>query len=88
MLGSVIELYIPALSSRHTDCSNETVTVSGGGGTSPLPDLFPTLLPLLDHLHCLWELVLTGEPLVVLAPSPSQSSTTVQALTSIIQPLR
>ena len=89
MLGSLIELHIPALSSRHTDNSNETVTVSGGGVSVPnLPDLYPTLLPLLEHLHCLWELVLTAEPVVVLAPSPFQCSSTVQALTTIIQPLR
>ena len=89
MLGSLLELHIPALSSRHTDNSNETVTVSGGGVSVPnQPDLYPTLLPLLEHIHCLWELVLTAEPVVVLAPSPFQCSSTVQALTSIIQPLR
>ena len=89
LLGCVLELHIPATSSRHTDNSNETVTVSGSGvPQTPLPDLFPTLLPLLEHLHCLWELVLTAEPVVVLAPSPTQCSTTVQALTTIIHPLR
>ena len=77
MLGYVVELHIPALSSRHTDSSNETVTVNGAGNlASCIPDLFPTLLPLVDHLHCLWELVLTAEPLVILAPSPSQESET------------
>ena len=89
MLGSVLELHVPSLSSRHTDNSSETVTVSGGGVSGPPPpDLFPTLVPLLEQLHCLWELVLTAEPLVVLAPSPAQCSSTVQALTTIIQPLR
>merc|ERR1719382_1223357 len=34
------------------------------------------------------ELALTAEPLVVLAPSPSQCSATVQAITSLIHPLR
>jgi hypothetical protein len=90
VLGTVVELHIPAHSSRHTDNSNETVTVSRGLGSlvAPPADLFPTLLPLLESLHILWELVLTAEPLVVLAASPAQCSTTVQALTSIIQPLR
>ena len=90
MLGTVVELHVPAHSSRHTDNSNETVTVSRGlGGLVPAPpDLFPTLLPLLESLHIQWELVLTAEPIVVLAASPAQCSTTVQALTTIIQPLR
>jgi hypothetical protein len=87
VLGTVVELHIPAHSSRHTDNSNETVTVSRGLVPTP-PDLFPTLLPLLESLHILWELVLTAEPIVVLAASPAQCSTTVQALTTIIQPLR
>jgi len=89
LLGCLLELHIPALSSRHTDNSNETVTVSGSGVPQPpLPDLFPTLLPFIEHLHCLWELVLTAEPVVVLAPSPTQCTSTVQALTTIIHPLR
>ena len=89
MLGYVVELHIPALSSRHTDSSNETVTVNGAASLAThVPDLFPTLLPLVEHLHCLWELVLTAEPVVVLAPSPTQCTSTVQALTTIIQPLR
>lgn len=35
---------------------------------------------LLVHVQVLWELVLLGEPLVVLAPSPSLSSELVLAL--------
>lgn len=36
----------------------------------------------------LWELVLAGEPLVVMAASPSITSTTVQSLVSLISPLK
>ncbi|XP_059519187.1 protein DENND6A isoform X5 [Myotis daubentonii] len=36
----------------------------------------------------LWELVLLGEPLVVMAPSPSESSETVLALVNCISPLK
>lgn len=35
---------------------------------------------MLIHLQMLWELVLLGEPLVVIAPSPTVSSETVLAL--------
>lgn len=37
--------------------------------------------PVLTHVQTLWELVLLGEPLLVLAPSPDVSSEMVLALT-------
>lgn len=51
------------------------------------PDLFGCLYPLIDHVQALWELVLTAEPLVVMSPTPSLCSATVQHLVSIIHPL-
>uniref|UniRef100_A0A4W5NIQ7 DENN/MADD domain containing 6B n=1 Tax=Hucho hucho TaxID=62062 RepID=A0A4W5NIQ7_9TELE len=36
----------------------------------------------LIHLHMLWELMLLGEPVVIMAPSPTVSSETVLALVS------
>uniref|UniRef100_A0A8C9YV87 DENN/MADD domain containing 6B n=1 Tax=Sander lucioperca TaxID=283035 RepID=A0A8C9YV87_SANLU len=51
-------------------------------------DLFKCFQPVLVHLQMFWELVLLGEPLVVMAPSPTVSSETVLALISIISPLR
>lgn len=44
--------------------------------------------PVLTHVQMLWELMLLGEPLVVLAPSPAVSSEMVLALTSCVQPLK
>ncbi|XP_016067138.1 PREDICTED: protein DENND6B [Miniopterus natalensis] len=44
-------------------------------------DLFSCLQPVLTHVQTLWELMLLGEPLVVLAPSPTVSSEMVLALT-------
>lgn len=92
VLGTLIELYIPALSSRSGESSCETVTISSSAPLCPISpsdtELFPILLPLLEHLHTLWELALSAEPLVVQAPSPAQCSATVQALTSLIHPLR
>uniref|UniRef100_A0A8C3CZ80 DENN domain containing 6A n=1 Tax=Cairina moschata TaxID=8855 RepID=A0A8C3CZ80_CAIMO len=44
--------------------------------------------PVFFHIQMLWELVLLGEPLVVMAPSPSESSETVLALVSCISPLK
>jgi len=94
LLGSLIELHIPSASSRGGESSQETCTISSPGPLTPLGSseagsgLFSVLLPLLDSLHTLWELALTAEPLVVQAPSPAQCSATVQALTSLIHPLR
>ncbi|XP_012859477.1 protein DENND6B [Echinops telfairi] len=51
-------------------------------------DLFRCLQPLLTLMQTLWELMLLGEPLVILAPSPALSSEMVLALTSCLTPLK
>ncbi|XP_063782741.1 protein DENND6B isoform X1 [Pseudophryne corroboree] len=51
-------------------------------------DLYRSLQSILMNLQLLWELVLLGEPLVVMAPSPSISSEIVLALTGCISPLK
>ena len=51
-------------------------------------DLFSACQPVLAHIQMLWELVLTGEPLVVMATVPSVCAHTVQALVSMISPLK
>ncbi|XP_078517693.1 protein DENND6A isoform X1 [Lissotriton helveticus] len=51
-------------------------------------DLFRCFYPVFFHIQMLWELVLLGEPIVVMAPSPSESSETVLALISCIFPLK
>ncbi|RXN17815.1 DENND6B isoform X1 [Labeo rohita] len=51
-------------------------------------DLFKCFQSALIHVQMLWELMLLGEPVVVMAPSPTVSSETVLALVSTIAPLR
>uniref|UniRef100_A0A2I3S509 DENN domain containing 6A n=1 Tax=Pan troglodytes TaxID=9598 RepID=A0A2I3S509_PANTR len=51
-------------------------------------DIFRCFCPVFLHSQMLWELVLLGEPLVVMAPSPSESSETVLALVNCISPLK
>uniref|UniRef100_A0A8D3AQN1 UDENN domain-containing protein n=1 Tax=Scophthalmus maximus TaxID=52904 RepID=A0A8D3AQN1_SCOMX len=51
-------------------------------------DLFRSFQSVLIHLQMLWELTLLGEPVVVMAPSPTVSSETVLALVSSISPLK
>lgn len=51
-------------------------------------DLFGSFIPIISHIQLLWEIVLTAEPLVVMATSPQVCSTLVQALLSLISPLK
>lgn len=50
-------------------------------------DLFHALRPVLSHVHLLWELVLTAEPIVVMAPLPDTCANTVHALLRYIHTL-
>ncbi len=43
-------------------------------------NIFEAFSSIIYHVHVLWELVLIGEPLVILAPSPELCSRLVQAL--------
>lgn len=44
-------------------------------------NLYEILQPILSHIHLLWELVITSEPIVVMASSPTICSSMVLALT-------
>lgn len=43
-------------------------------------DLFTSFYSVLSHIHLLWELVLTAEPIVVMGDSPTSCSHMVQSL--------
>ena len=91
LLGNLFQVHLPSLSTRSVESGSETVSFSPNHGEM-LPsvmevDLFTCLLPVIEHLHTLWELVLTAEPLVIMASTPAISSATVQFLTTIIYPL-
>ncbi|XP_054707021.1 protein DENND6B-like [Uloborus diversus] len=45
-------------------------------------------LPVLSHIQLLWELVITSEPIIVMAGSPNVTCEMVQALISMIWPLQ
>ncbi|XP_031687199.1 protein DENND6B-like [Oncorhynchus kisutch] len=51
-------------------------------------DLLKCFQSFLIHLQILWRLMLIGEPVVIMAPSPTVSSETVLALASSIAPLQ
>ncbi|GLU13333.1 hypothetical protein SLE2022_299710 [Rubroshorea leprosula] len=50
-------------------------------------DLFGTFRGLLLQLWLLWELLLTGEPLLIIAPTPPQCCEAVASLVSLVAPL-
>lgn len=50
-------------------------------------DLFGSFRGVLMNLWVLWELLLVGEPLMVIAPTPSQVCEAVAALVSLVAPL-
>lgn len=50
-------------------------------------DVLDALIGVHDKLLTLWELVILGEPLVVLAPTPSLCSSAVLALMGLVHPL-
>ncbi|XP_049805952.1 protein DENND6B [Schistocerca nitens] len=96
LFGTVLQAYIPVQSKK--PCS---VVPSGSPPrmnslVQPPPtvlrsihevNLFRCFSPVVSHVLLLWELVLTGEPIVVMASSPSTCSEMVQALVSMIAPL-
>lgn len=49
-------------------------------------DIFGPVHTIIHHIQLMWELVLLGEPIVIIAPSPTDSSLMVQALTNLIAP--
>ncbi|XP_052281111.1 protein DENND6A-like isoform X2 [Dreissena polymorpha] len=50
-------------------------------------DIYSPFQSILPHIQMLWELVIAGEPIVVMAASPAVTSSTVQSLVSLISPL-
>uniref|UniRef100_A0A8C4R0P0 DENN/MADD domain containing 6B n=1 Tax=Eptatretus burgeri TaxID=7764 RepID=A0A8C4R0P0_EPTBU len=94
IMGLVIQVRIPSRSDKFSAC---TLKQDICENMLPAPlvlssvhegDMFRALQPVLPHLQLLWELVLLGEPLVVMATSPAATADTVLALVSSIFPLR
>uniref|UniRef100_A0A8C6HRP7 DENN domain containing 6B n=1 Tax=Mus spicilegus TaxID=10103 RepID=A0A8C6HRP7_MUSSI len=82
IMGVVIQVRIPSRVDKLESSPPKHTFV-----TRP-PDRTRCFRPVLTHVQTLWELMLLGEPLVVLAPSPDVSSELVLALTSCLQPLK
>ncbi|KAK3536556.1 hypothetical protein QTP86_013758 [Hemibagrus guttatus] len=93
IMGVVMKLRIPTCydkpgTSQLVQSNSSDSQVSVVLPTMHEVDLFRCFYPVFFHIQMLWELVLLGEALVVMAPSPAESSDTVLALVSCIAPLR
>ncbi|XP_063220002.1 protein DENND6A isoform X2 [Bacillus rossius redtenbacheri] len=100
LLGTVFQVHIPGQSNKSgaqvSPSSTSEHCISAKAYTSLTLNVLPSLCevnifkcfsPVISHIHLLWELVLTAEPIVVMATSPTMCSEMVQALISMITPL-
>lgn len=94
VMGVILQIRIPSKSDKP---GGSPIRHAAKENLLPAPTVLPTIHELdffkcfqsmLIHLQMLWELVLLGEPLVIIAPSPTVSSETVLALVSSICPLK
>ncbi|XP_072027422.1 protein DENND6A-like isoform X2 [Amphiura filiformis] len=93
IMGCVLQLRMPQRQDKPGSPAIKKTFEPTGSPMTVVPcvhdvETFRCLQPVLPHVQLLWELILTGEPLVVMAPSPSICSDTVHALVNMINPLR
>ncbi|GIY16358.1 protein DENND6B [Caerostris darwini] len=96
LMGNVLQIHIPnrfdKSSSSPEEPSEEKHSISFFEKIN-IPstievDIFRCFLPILSHIQLLWELVITSEPIIVMAGSPNITCDMVQALICMIWPLR
>lgn len=86
--GGVMPSQAPSNFKEVLDASSHRSGIEDGcGGLFQNIGLYRTFLPVLDHLWVLWEKVLTGEPIMVVAPDAPTCSVTVLGLVSLISPI-
>ncbi|CAI4227786.1 unnamed protein product [Auanema sp. JU1783] len=93
-LGCMIQCRIPALTDmpydrllyKHElgDTSQSNIVIHSVDQIN----VYQPLRNIIKHLHVLWELIMIGEPLLIIANNPAICSSTVQALVSLIAPLK
>ncbi|CAB3369135.1 Hypothetical predicted protein [Cloeon dipterum] len=92
LLGEILQTQIPCKSSSLTSPGSPSKCVVQAPSPTVLPsvhdvNLYKSFCPVLSHVHLLWELVLTAEPIIVMAPSPTVCSEMVYSLVTMIVPL-
>jgi hypothetical protein len=92
-MGNVIHLQIPTKADHTSSVRALAETVPRSPNTVIIPSIsqinyYQLLRPVLAHFELLWELVVLCEPIVVIAPSPTLVAQAVEALVSLIRPLK
>ncbi|KAH8236207.1 hypothetical protein KR026_008814 [Drosophila bipectinata] len=101
LLNCCYQISIPrATTSRKTNATTTTEPSTGSPAEPQLPaglqkvlpsvneiELFRSMDFVMEQLYTLWELVITGEPIVVVGTSPADCSYMVQSLLALIAPL-
>ncbi|XP_076468709.1 protein DENND6B-like isoform X3 [Babylonia areolata] len=94
IMGTVIQVRVPNRSDKVTGSTQARIQSTHTiPAHSILPslhevDIYSAFQSILPHVQLLWELVLLGEPIVVMAASPSVTCACVQALVNMIAPLK
>ncbi|KAL8583445.1 hypothetical protein ACOMHN_044804 [Nucella lapillus] len=94
IMGTVIQVRVPCRSDKVTGATparnQSTHTIPAHSILPSLHevDIYSAFQSILPHVQLLWELVLLGEPIVVMAASPSVTCACVQALVNMIAPLK
>ncbi|CAJ0931114.1 unnamed protein product, partial [Mesorhabditis belari] len=96
IMGTVVQCRIPLRGDIPFSTAANFICQNDLQASTPsilLPSLFEIdpykcLSNFVYHLQLLWELILIEEPLLVMASTPTRSSAVVQALVSLIMPLR
>lgn len=94
LMGQLIYVRIPLKTDKpETANINMPDTVGKSPAMVVIPsvhelNLYQSLNPVLPHFETVWELVLINEPIVVMSSSPTLCANAVQALISLIHPLK
>ncbi|CAL1527157.1 unnamed protein product [Lymnaea stagnalis] len=94
IMGTVLQVRVPCRSDKLIGSAQpKTGQMHAIPAHTILPslhevDIYSAFLSILPHVQLLWELVLIGEPIVVMASSPTVTCSTVQALVNMIAPLK
>lgn len=93
LLGQLVQVRLPTKSDKPGDTRGPDEAIKRSSAVMVIPavhdlNLYQALQPVLNNFELIWELVLTNEPIVVIATSPTLCANTVQALVSLIHPLK
>ncbi|CAI8051076.1 Protein DENND6A [Geodia barretti] len=93
ILGQIIYVRLPTKSDKPAARDGEGPVIKKSSSVVVIPsvhdlNLHQALQPVLNNFEMIWELVITNEPIVVMGPSPTLCANTVQALVSLLHPLK